>query len=142
VSIIPIPEYILGMDLKYTVHQCPLEMYTSVVLMCQAIESTQSNTHYYPFPYLSESWCWCGSLGTNMGSYSLSTVAFSLKCLMPFSTVFHFLDSSPRLSPKGCLAFTANNICSQRVANLFRHLLIPLSIAESWQCLLANFITI
>jgi len=38
------------MDLKYTVHQCPLEMYTSVVLMCQAIESTQSNKLGYPSP--------------------------------------------------------------------------------------------
>jgi len=45
-----------------------------------------------------------------------------------------FLNSIPfsHLRLQIVFPFTANNICSQRVANLFRHLLIPLSIAESW----------
>lgn len=36
------------MDLKHAVHQYPLELYTSVVLMCQAIKSTQFNKLCYP----------------------------------------------------------------------------------------------
>lgn len=37
-----LPLYSL-MVLGYTVHRCPLELYTSVGLICQAIESTQFN---------------------------------------------------------------------------------------------------
>ena len=38
------------MALKYTVHQCPLELYTLVDLTCQATESTPSNKRGCPFP--------------------------------------------------------------------------------------------
>jgi len=38
------------MALMYTVHQCPLELYTLVDLTCQATESTPSNKHGCPFP--------------------------------------------------------------------------------------------
>jgi len=38
------------MALKYTVHQCPLELYTLVDLTCQATEFTLSNKRGCPFP--------------------------------------------------------------------------------------------
>jgi len=38
------------MAFKYTVHQCPLELYILVDLMCQAMESTLSNKPGCPFP--------------------------------------------------------------------------------------------
>jgi len=38
------------MALMYTVHLCPLELYTLVDLLCQTIESTLSNKCGYPFP--------------------------------------------------------------------------------------------
>lgn len=79
---------------------------------------------------LSGPWSWRGSLGTNGESY-ISTTAVSLKYWIPFSAIFHVFISGFRLSLKGYLSFTANNTHSQRVATLFRHLLIPLSIVES-----------
>lgn len=69
-------------------------------------------------------------------------MAISLKYWIPFSTVFYFFISGSRSSLKGCLSFTVNNAHSQKVATPSRHLLIPLSIAESmlpnWQASLPS----